>query len=194
MEKDFYIFDDVVSTDYQDYIEHVIYQQDWFYKPTLSANTILGEKENFTDIPGFVNVFYNNNGITNQWLYNVSMPLAYICCNKVNVKLNSIYFGRTFLQQPVTTHHGMSNPHVDMQNFDHMVCLYYVKDSDGDTVFFDKKSESNERPSFASYNIIEQVSPKKGRVVVFNGRIYHANYLPQNNLRSVINMNLGVSK
>ena len=194
MEKEFYVFDDIVSKDYQDYIEYVIYQQDWFFKPTLSANTEVNESENFTDVPGFVNVFYNNNGVNNQWLYDTCLPLAHICCNKVNVKFNQIYFGRTFLQQPVTTHSGISNPHVDMQNFDHMVCLYYVKDSDGSTVFFDKKSTSEKRPSFSDYKIVEEVEPKKGRVVIFDGRIYHANYRPQKNLRSVINMNLGVSQ
>ena len=70
--------------------------------------------------------------------------------------------------------------------------LYYVFDSDGDTVFFDKRSDSEERPSFKDYKIIDRVTPKQGRVVLFDGRQYHANYLPRkSDVRSVINMNLG---
>ena len=78
-----------------------------------------------------------------------------------------------------------------MENEDHLVCLYYVMDSDGDTVFFDKMCESDERPSFKDCNIIKSVTPKQGRVVLFNGRRYHANNLPQKHLRSVINFCLG---
>jgi hypothetical protein len=72
------------------------------------------------------------------------------------------------------------------------VCLYYVFDADGETAFFDQRSENDERPSFQKYNIIKKVSPKQGRVVLFDGRQYHANYLPKDcKVRSVINMNLG---
>ena len=89
------------------------------------------------------------------------MPLAHMACENINYTINNTYFVRTFLQQPVIGASGLSNPHVDMINEDHLVCLYYVLTSDGDTVFFDKKSESNDRPSFKEYNIIESVTPKQ---------------------------------
>ena len=45
---------------------------------------------------------------------------------------------------------------------------------------------------FKDYKIIDRVTPKQGRVVLFDGRQYHANYLPRkSDVRSVINMNLG---
>ena len=53
------VIDDVISEDYQKYIQSVIYDMMWAYKPTLSANTPLGEEENFVDVPGFSKVFYN---------------------------------------------------------------------------------------------------------------------------------------
>jgi ectoine hydroxylase-related dioxygenase (phytanoyl-CoA dioxygenase family) len=56
------------------------------------------------------------------------------------------------------------------------VCLYYVTDSDGDTIFFD----DNE-------NEIKRVSPKKGRIAFFDGTINHCSSNPTKLHRSVIN-------
>ena len=186
------VIDNVVSLEYQQYIQNVIYDMMRAYKPTLSANTPIGEEENFVDVPGFSKLFYSGGKILNQLLYNTSMPLAHIACSKIGYELETIYYGRSFLQVPLRHEEGLSNPHVDITNFDHLVCLYYVFDADGETVFFDKRSETEDRPSFQNYNIIDKVSPKQGRVVLFDGRQYHANYLPKDcKTRSVINMNLG---
>ena len=81
-------------------------------------------------------------------------------------------------------------PHVDvideyLKNFPDLfpvVCLYYLQDSDGDTFFFDNKED---------LNIIERVTPKAGRMVMFDNDIYHASSPPQkSNARFVINSNV----
>lgn len=185
------VIDNVISKSYQEYIRNTIFDMNWAYKPTLSAGTPVGERENFVDVPGFSTVFYNRNGVVNPLLYNVSMPMAHICCSKIGFEINNIYYGRSFFQQAIVNGGGLSNPHVDIANFDHLVCLYYVFDADGDTAFFDQKSISEERPSFEKYTIIERVTPKQGRVVLFDGRQYHANFLPETGIRAVININLG---
>ena len=60
------------------------------------------------------------------------------------------------------------------------VCLYYIDDSDGDTFFFDE-----------DWDIIQRVSPKAGRMVLFQNDIYHASSPPQeNNGRIVLNTNI----
>jgi hypothetical protein len=63
--------------------------------------------------------------------------------------------------------------------FDHLVVLYYVNDADGDTVFFNEKNE-----------IIKSVSPKRGRVVAFDGSIYHGGGVPKNGPRCAINFDV----
>jgi hypothetical protein len=69
-------------------------------------------------------------------------------------------------------------PHID-SFIDHKVALYYVNDSDGDTVFFKEDG-----------TIIQSVSPKRGRFVVFDGTQYHAGRHPKNSdMRIVINFN-----
>ena len=72
-----------------------------------------------------------------------------------------------------------NTPHVDRTE-EHLVLLYYVNDSDGDTFLFDEHNE-----------IITRVSPKKGRMLFFNGNISHAGSHPKHSeKRIVINYNL----
>ena len=101
----------------------------------------------------------------------------------------------SFYQQPYPGKSGITNPHVDIDDENHLVCLYYVMDADGDTVFFDKRNdvENSIRPSFKNYNIIKSVTPKQGRCILSNGRQYDATTLPQKGPRCVINFNLGGS-
>ena len=192
-----YVIDDIIPRNYQELIKETVfhtYNHQWFLKRSLSESTTEPYlDEGFADAPGFVNVFYNNHGITNPDVYNRVMPMIHEACNRVEFKFNKLLFGRSFFQMPLTTHSGITNPHVDV-NVEHLVCLYYVIDSDGETVFFDKKDDpvDSPRPSFAegSYEILHKVEPKQGRMVVFNGSMYHANILPQNGMRCVINCNV----
>lgn len=69
-------------------------------------------------------------------------------------------------------------PHIDM-NEDHIAMIYYVNDSDGDTFIFND-----------DMHIIDRVSPKKGRVLVMNGKRRHAAGHPvKNQNRVVMNFN-----
>ena len=76
-------------------------------------------------------------------------------------------------------------PHIDhVEDIpkDHFaaVCLYYIDDSDGDTFFFDNE-----------WDIIQRVTPKAGRMVLFENEVYHASSPPQkNDGRIVLNTNI----
>ena len=147
----------------------------------------LGEEENFVNVPGFSKVFYNQEGVQNQLLYNTAMPLAHICCSKINVEIETIYYGRSFLQVPLQDKSGLSNPHIDITNFDHLVCLYYVFDSDGDTVVFKEKFNLYKNQKLS---ISKRIKPKKEKVINFNGFHWHTSCNPlQNNFRIVMNVN-----
>ena len=79
-------------------------------------------------------------------------------------------------------------PHVD-QDYDHKVFLYYVNDSDGDTVFF--KQHWHQGIEINEQDLVEElrVAPKMGLGVVFNGLQYHAATPPViNDYRCVINI------
>jgi hypothetical protein len=64
------------------------------------------------------------------------------------------------------------SPHVDVP-FPHWVMIYYVNDSDGDTVILDKTYPDRENAA-----VVHSVSPKKGRAILFDGRHYHCGTCP----------------
>jgi hypothetical protein len=69
-------------------------------------------------------------------------------------------------------------PHIDSDQ-NHWVMLYYVNGGDGDTFLFDN-----------NLSIKHRITPKKGRVVLFNGNTLHAGMHPRtHDYRIVINFN-----
>lgn len=71
-----------------------------------------------------------------------------------------------------------SNTHVD-DTIEHIVLIYYANDVDGDTILFDKNNK-----------IIKTITPKKGKVVLFDGSINHCPSWPSMNNRYVLNYNI----
>lgn len=73
-------------------------------------------------------------------------------------------------------------PHVDIPK-PHWVLIYYVNDSDGDTVILDKMY-----PDCSNAVVLHSVSPKKGRAILFDGRHYHCGTSPsKHDTRIVLN-------
>jgi hypothetical protein len=101
-----------------------------------------------------------------------------LVCAADNKILKDIIVARAFIVMPYETNIEHYAPHVDLP-FAHTVVLYYVNDADGDTVFFDKQQ-----------NIIKQVSPKRGRVIMFDGTLYHGGGVPKQGPRCVVNFDI----
>ena len=75
-------------------------------------------------------------------------------------------------------------PHIDITTdgapIPHKVILFYLNDSDGDTYFYDKE-----------HKIIDSVTPKENRAVLFDGSILHSSSKPiEFARRIVLNINL----
>ena len=87
----------------------------------------------------------------------------------------------------------VDNAHVDLSS-PHLVVLYYVMDSDGDTIIYDKKWEKGKEhlnsEKTAKLLIKKRVTPKQGRLVVFDGRYWHTAEQPKYNKRCVINTDI----
>jgi hypothetical protein len=89
-----------------------------------------------------------------------------------------------------TSRGGAHIPHVDYY-FPHYTLLYYVNDSDGDTILWQEKASKDDPEAYPeSFNILERLTPKKGRAVLFNGMHYHSSSLPKKSTeRIAINFN-----
>jgi hypothetical protein len=123
------------------------------------------------------------------------MPLAHIGASEVNFKFNEVVQCRSFLQYPLNNaflKKQVDRLHIDLP-YDHLVVLYYVVDSDGDTLIVDKTREGNIEEyhhNVEDYNIIQRVKPKRGRAVIFDGKYYHTAEQPTQNMRCIINFNI----
>ena len=113
-------------------------------------------------------------------------------CKKINIKNVDVLQGRSFLSTPTNIpKDDVDTPHVDMVA-PHFVMLYYVCDSDGDTIIYNEKTKFDDcipDPKM-NYTIKKKVSPKQGRVVLFNGIHYHTAEQPNHNLRCIVNYDL----
>ena len=108
------------------------------------------------------------------------------------IKKIDILQGRSFLSTPTNIpRDDVDTPHVDLVA-PHFVLLYYVCDSDGDTIIYNEKTKfDSSRPnSDMNFTIKKKVSPKQGRVVLFNGIHYHTAEQPNHNLRCIVNYDL----
>ena len=117
---------------------------------------------------------------------------------KVGFKLRlpdvQVLQGRSFLQFPINTDGTIDTAHIDIYddneaNIDFIVALYYVIDSDGDTIIYNERVKDPE----GKYTIKSSVTPKQGRMVIFDGGLYHAAKQPINsNTRCIVNYNLRI--
>jgi len=132
-----------------------------------SANSIRTTKE-FADL-AFAPVQHASNNVSYEWGYKEFSFLRM----KANLLLNSA--------QDLEEYHNV--PHVDTTS-EHLVFLYYVNDSDGDTYIWDRYGEE----------LLTRVSPERGRILVFDGFHYHASSPPsKSEARIVINSNVRCS-
>jgi len=185
------VIDDVISKRYQDEIEFRLLKSNysWRYTPTI-IDCITKEGKVF----GFGGKLGNHtDGIVDQENFNFLLPLTYSISEKSEVEYESILAARTFLQVPSTYEKSYGPFHVDFK-YPHLVFLYYVNDSDGDTLITKKKFDFSHQTfdELDESEIVHRVTPKKGRAVIFDGLLYHSGGIPRNNSRCVINFDLSI--
>ena len=78
----------------------------------------------------------------------------------------------------LSTKTGYNRPHIDF-DIPHTTALYYVNDSDGETIFFDENG-----------TITDKIKPEKNKLIIFDGSKMHASSSPTYATnRIVINFN-----
>lgn len=194
------IIDNAVDSIYQDAIENFFLKSNfpWFYQSDISFfdDHISKLGENIKQRPGFSNLIHDsNNGPFNP--FHFVMPILMTGASKKNIKINHITQARSFLLVPPNLHNAddrRDRPHIDQPN-PHYAAIYYVNDADGDTYIYDRQYNPNTDVTYfpniepASLPILTRVSPKKGRLVIFNGFYYHSSSQPENSARCIINFN-----
>lgn len=191
------VVDDVIPIHVQDSIEQTLLSSDtgWILSRTIAyKNHAEVSEETKKSIMGFTHIIFGQEVLDrNINLYN--NPLISIC-NKLNYNIEGMFNMRAQLQLPVPSKEKYGSVHVDSHmDRPYKVCLYYVNDTDGDTIIFNERSTNTTTEDIKNGKLTERmrVSPKRGRMIIFDGDIYHCGSKPSKDIRCVINYNIFVN-
>jgi len=174
------VWDDLIPGYLQDYFELICLgrSSDEFIHPTVEFRCQwepTAETPEYSPL-SFVHILKSNTAQSRE-LANFGM-IAQAACAQSNLTLKDIIVARIFIATPTATTLTHFHPHQDLPGA-HTVVIYYVNDADGDTVFFDNNRQ-----------IVKRVTPKKGRVVMFDGKILHAGSPSTTGPRCLVNFDL----
>ena len=188
------VIDDFIDKDYQEDIKDVLLGKEewgdllfpWHYIDDVTA----AFEDDNQGRPGLSHVYveYNEDQTSDivSDFHDLFIPLLELACEILEVPSARIVQGRSFLQFPLNLEsEDDDTPHIDLDEGErHIVVLYYAKDSDGDTVIYNERTESD------TYTVKQKVTPKQGRVVIFDGGQYHTAQQAINSVRCIVNYNL----
>ena len=124
-----------------------------------------------------------SNGI--DWKDEFYLPFCY----QIQDLLPPTTIGRMRLDMTVyNPERRVHEAHVDT-NTPHIASIYYVNDSDGDTIIYNEKFDGEfEAPP--NLTVMTKVSPKANRLLIFDGKYFHTGSSPaKNKNRVIINSN-----
>ena len=181
------VIDNIIEKNLQEKIKLTLLSDNfnWFF-----ISDVTHASENKQQRPGFQHRFVVKEKINSDY-HNLVLPIIQNSCNHINYHYTKIIQGRSFLQLPLSLKNKkIDTPHIDL--FDkHLVILYYVTDSDGDTVIYKNQySKKDPIPFFDDLKETKRVTPKQGRVVLFDGSHWHTSCQPKEKIRCIINYNV----
>ena len=157
---------------------------DWHYLPGTvppEVKQVVSESNSFDlyESGQFIHLLYDQQPLSPYW--NLVEPIL----NSLDKEIVEI--GRIKANLLTQNNSGkaiMNCPHVDRDREGWHSMIYYVNDSDGDTVMFDKKGNQG----FDNLQIQDTASPKKNTAVMFESDWYHTSTNPvDNHTRIVLN-------
>ena len=187
------IVDDWLSKEEVDEIESIVTDVNfpWFIQKSTLPNTYdikktdsekYAETEFLTHIFKDTAIMLNDGNDNSAFIFLTNVILSKL---RDHLNLMDLTFNMIRSKCNLYTRQTSENPHFPHRDLDvkHVVLLYYVNDSDGDTIIYSNK----EHPFQIKFN----VESKKGRCLLFDGRYYHSSINPTINSKRInINFNL----
>jgi hypothetical protein len=175
--------DDVIPGLYQDQIETETTSEKmaWFFSRESARRVQVG-----TNYGGFSHIAYHFKEPTTvvSPITALLLPLLFTFCDKAGVGFKTLLRIRIGLfTQNAAGNDAYHNPHVDFY-LPHNNALYYVNDSDGDTFVFKETYDevslerSIEYTRDRKFTTAHRISPKRGKMIGFDGKHYHASMHP----------------
>lgn len=166
-----------VSQDTQDIIEYNLSKPEFtwgFTKSTIVEGTNPSEFLKFDDVSMLAHLLVTDKGIVSDHFYSLIRSIGIEELIHKHDLSGEILTARVnlFIQRDKNVN---PCPHIDVPHVPHYSILYYVNDSDGDTIFYDKSEGSKNLGEMGEWR---RESPKKGDILIFDGRIYHSPSCP----------------
>lgn len=190
------VIEDFIPIAMQDEIEALMFDANfpWFFNSQTVYDDIhkgyFYNDKNTVSGPQFNHTFLHDRTVNSDFCKNVS-PLMFYFGVHSGVKVDKPIRIKANLTVPdiVYGEHLHRPAHYDTIDDNVITAIYYVNDSDGDTIFFEDPEEKN-LVNVNELKEIRRVAPKKGQMVYFDGNTLHANALNKNTKhRCVINFN-----
>lgn len=169
------VLDNLVSKSFQNKIENYLLNNNfpWFYQKESLQSSMpkkykIQTKDTFNEFQ-MCHKFIDKGKINSQHIEIIVELLK-----ELKMETSQILRCKANLKFKTTTNKKHNIFHIDNPN-SHKVLIYYVNDSDGDTVFFDE-----------DLNIKKKITPKMGNMVLFNGNSPHAASHPIKSHRYII--------
>jgi hypothetical protein len=194
------VIDDIIFDDIKDEVESMLSDANfpWYLSGAVSATVDNYQTDHFNKITD--NIFeygqlihaFMINGIANSNYIGFAIDMINRVKEKYKISGDVIRIkGNLCTRVCETNPNAHQTPHIDTDT-EHWVMIYYVNDSDGDTFLFDQRVGANmSQTEINELSVKCRVSPRKGRLLMFNGKYLHAGMHPRKtNYRMVINFNL----
>ena len=110
--------------------------------------------------------------------------------NKMKTGVGCENIIRSRLDMTVYTPGGMRcDPHVDSPH-SHVATIFYMNDSDGNTVIFNERFEGSPEIDESKLTVQKEIEPKANRLLIFDGHYIHTGHVPaHHNNRVILNSN-----
>ena len=145
---------------------------------------------------GFVHLLLDQGGVESPWLP-YFLPLTDAIQDSIGYPVEFFRL-RLALITDIGKNGHHNCPHTDNEQ-DHYAALFYLHDTNGDTVFFDQYDDPNkgtvderwQKGRNQEYTIHKRVSPEANSLFVFDGHQFHASTNPygQHLYRVTLNIN-----
>lgn len=188
-DREIVVIDDVLSPSHFAFLVEAVKSTrfPWYYM----RNTHTYEDEYLPNSHGFIHWMLEPEevGAEPSVYLNVFSPALYSMVDRVELQFIGLLRARVNLTLRSSAQIP-GYPHVDWtENRQYFSALFYLEDSDGDTLFYDYKcvgGDVSKDPS--TKQVVKRVAPKANRGVLFNGHIAHSATLPLvNPTRTVAN-------
>ncbi len=179
-----------IPSSYADILEDIICKSpefQWVYTPSTNnqkETQIMKRDERSYESEQLVHALYLEGARRSQF-FDVIFPFFYFLEEKTGIRLEAVERVKAnMLLRSTEPDDKYNTPHIDVPDPGYKSLLYYVKDSDGDTFFFNETWRDKK-----ALTLKQRVSPKKGKAVVFDSSTWHASSNPrQNQNRVVLNL------